>query len=129
MGVTIVNVIRRWFKNGVKEGKRWMIVVTDEFDWEDHAEWFGKDDAVKLRLRMVEVGDADMLCVREVYDLNDDMEEQLAEEKVWRAPDVPVHEHEWKELLYEVPVDFEDYMAHYSSGWSWCKECDKVEKS
>lgn len=71
--------LRRWFQHGVASGHRYMVVLCDTYDWEDY------DKYADTRERALEIvaSPGDMQKVMEVYDLNMDMEAQMAEHRAW----------------------------------------------
>lgn len=87
--------IRKWFYEGVKKGHRYMLVVYDQMEDPDESDspYYADsdEDAVDTYLAV----SSDMFCkVMEVYDLTADMEEQLAEKRAWRLPELPDEEDE-----------------------------------
>lgn len=76
--------LRRWFENGVADGQDYMIVVCDTFDYEDYPAYATKDTFAN---REKHYKAASMQTIMEVYDLNQDMEEQLAERRCFRGPE------------------------------------------
>lgn len=75
--------IRQWFERGVEEGHDYMIVVCDTFDHEDYPAYAMKNTfpAQERHYRT-----ASMQRIMEVYDLHQDMEEQLNEHRCFRGP-------------------------------------------
>jgi len=82
--------IREWFRKGVETGRKYMLVVYDRMEDPDESDspYYADsdEDAVNTYLAV----SSDVFCkVIEVYDLTADMEEQLAEKRAWRLPELP----------------------------------------
>lgn len=75
--------IRRWFKKGAEEGEAYMIIVCDTFDYDDYPVYTSKESYNERHSHYIQ---ASMQTIMEVYDLNQDMEEQLAEHRCFRGP-------------------------------------------
>lgn len=69
--------IEGWFKRGVSAGKAYMIVICDTFDYSDYPTYFDTADAA----RTGKANPGEMQKVMEVYDLNADMAEQMAQHR------------------------------------------------
>lgn len=71
--------IRTWFKDGVKRKATHMVVACDTFDYSDYPVFVTTADDVATVASAAHA--ANMQKVMEVYDLNMDMEAQLAEHR------------------------------------------------
>jgi hypothetical protein len=83
MGTTRAE-ISRWFDDGVRDGKLYMIVVCDTFDYEDYPVYVSEEesfDAVYAKHN-----GENMQKIMEVYDLSADKGEQLAERRAFHYP-------------------------------------------
>lgn len=71
--------ISRWFDAGVKQGATHMIVLVDQFDYEDYPKYVmpGEDPRAISRSNT----EKPMVGLMEVYDLRLDKAEQLAEHR------------------------------------------------
>jgi len=83
MGTT-KDELREWFDRGVREGKAYMVVVCDTFDWEDYPIY--ARDAEEARKVHREHNGVNMQRVMEVYDLKMDREAQMAEHRANHLP-------------------------------------------
>ena len=82
--------IREWFVKGVKKGKKYMLVVYDQMDAPDEVDSAYYADSDEDAVDTYRAFSSDPFCkVMEVYDLTADMEEQLAEKRAWRLPELP----------------------------------------
>ena len=82
--------IREWFAKGVKKGKKYMLVVYDLMDAPDDMDSPYYADSDEDAVDTYYAFSSDKFCkVMEVYDLTADMEEQLAEKRAWRLPELP----------------------------------------
>lgn len=76
--------IRAWINRGKADGKAYMIVVCDTFDWDDFPIFVEAGADIKKAI------DAErhksMQKVMEVYDLNGDIDAQLEQRRVWSVP-------------------------------------------
>lgn len=89
--MTTKTEIREWLEQGRQQGQRWMLVVTDTFDYEDYPIWIGGDTAMfwKCYDRTVR---QPMTRVMEVYDLGEDYDLGFALDKQldeYRARSLP----------------------------------------
>ena len=73
---TTKNDLREWFKEGVEKGATHMIVTCDTFSYEDYPVYVMPDEDVHKRYS--EHNGPNMQRVMEVYNLSQDMEEQLS---------------------------------------------------
>ena len=81
--VATASNIRGWFKRGVAEGATHLIVACDTFDdWDNYPVFVMPDQDVHDEEK--EVKDVGMQKIDEVYKLDDDMEEQMAEHRCFR---------------------------------------------
>ncbi len=73
--------LRRWFEvTKARPGTTHMVVLCDTYDWSDYPyACYSRDHAQRIVDHP-----GDMQQVMEVYDLNADMEEQMAEHRAWR---------------------------------------------
>ena len=69
--------IERWFICGVQDGKAYMIVVCDTYDYSDYACYFDTADAAKALKKYP----GEMQRVMEVYDLAGDMQKQMSQHR------------------------------------------------
>ena len=76
--------IRDWFDQGVAEGKDYLIVVCDTFDYEDYPVYATAEHYPETIKRYVPA--SNMQQVMEIYDLNMDQDEQMKERRAWHAP-------------------------------------------
>lgn len=76
------NDIRGWFKRGVEAGSPRMIVWCDTYDWEDYPEFTDLTGDDLVRYTGNENG-VNMKKLMEVYDLNMDLEAQMAERRAF----------------------------------------------
>lgn len=85
--VTSYNVIEGWLKRGKDEGKRWVVVICDTFDWGDYPVFFGEDekDACLAKIASAKAGE-NMMRLMEVYDLNEDIDGQMGEHRAMHLP-------------------------------------------
>lgn len=74
--------LRRWFDDGVAQGKARMIVWVDQFDYGDYPEYTDKTGNM-LRAYIGDNDGKNMQKMMEVYDLTADPEPQLAADRVW----------------------------------------------
>lgn len=82
--MTTQSKIAAWFDDGVKQGKTYMVVVVDTFDWEDYPV-YAADEADCQKQFDLHNGQ-NMQRVMEVYDLQKDKATQLAEKQAWHLP-------------------------------------------
>jgi len=74
--------IREWFERGVEQGATHLIVVCDTFNYEDYPVYVEKGQDAK---KVYEAHNGpNMQRVMEVYNLSQDMEEQLNEHRSMR---------------------------------------------
>ncbi len=71
---TSTNDLKRWFKEGKREGATHMIVVCDTFDYFDYPVYVMPNEDVRQRESGFETN---MQKVMEVYDLRKDIEGQM----------------------------------------------------
>jgi hypothetical protein len=76
--------IKGWFESGKKENATHMIVVCDEFDYDDYPV-YAHDDTECLE-QFDKFNGKNMQRVMEVYDLRMDMKEQLDERRARHLP-------------------------------------------
>lgn len=75
---TTKETIRQWFIKGKKDKATHMIVVCDTFDYTNYPVYvYRKDDVIET---IDDYSGRDMQRIEEVYSMDLDMEEQLAEE-------------------------------------------------
>lgn len=79
------NEIREWFEQFYNEGFNFMLVVTDTFDYTTYAVGVPKR---KFWKKHEQYNDSKKMSrVMEVYNLDMDMEEQLAERRAFNYPE------------------------------------------
>lgn len=79
--------IGQWFDQGVQKKALFMIVGTDTFDHTDYPRYcMTAEEALSEHKR---INEGNMSRVMEVYDLNADKAEQMAETRTWRLPKPP----------------------------------------
>jgi hypothetical protein len=85
MGVVLVTTtvgeIREWFEAFKEQGYRYMIVMTDKFDYSDYP--VAAKTAEFAREKLEEARKDDFRKAMEIYDLNGDMESQLNMRRAW----------------------------------------------
>ena len=82
--------LRRWFLKGVQKGHKYMLVVCDRMEFLDDPDTaYYADSAEHVWERYGEFNENSIYNVMEIYDLTADMEEQLAEMRAWRLPELP----------------------------------------
>ena len=79
--MTTKEEISKWFDEGVKEGKNFMLIVCDQFDYTDYPVYVptpfnALHDIERLRKQ-------EMTRVMEVYNLSMDMYDQLNQDRVF----------------------------------------------
>ena len=73
--------IRWWFKAGVKQGATHMIVVCDDFDYEDYPVYVEPSEDVRKKAQRFD--GKDMQRIMEVYSMTLPMESQLDEHRAF----------------------------------------------
>lgn len=73
--------IQRYFEYGVSHGATHLMVVCDQFDWEDYPVYVKPEENV--REKYAEYNAKDMQHVMEVYNLSMDMTAQLNEHRAF----------------------------------------------
>jgi len=76
--------IEQWLDEGKSKGATHIIVVCDTFDYEDYPVYVMPGTNGNAILKHYQC--AEMQRVMEVYDLNMDIEAQLAEHRAWHPP-------------------------------------------
>jgi len=89
--------LRAWFEHGKREGADYMIVVCDQFDWEDYPVYVTSDEDIHNRISYYR--HSPMQQIMEIYDLKQDRDEQLNEQRTFRHPPFP------KDYKYVVTYD------------------------
>jgi len=74
--------IRRWFNR--RTNARYMVVHSDHFSYEYYPSYVSSDE--ELREELEEARKQDMHSIKEVYSYDDDIEEQLNQNKTWNVP-------------------------------------------
>jgi hypothetical protein len=74
--------IEQWFDRGIEQGKRFMVVVCDTFDYEDYPVFTDTDQECTDKVK----APGDMQRVMEVYDLRLDKNTQLNTDRCWSLP-------------------------------------------
>jgi len=72
-----------WLENDIKEYSH-MIVVCDTFNYDDYPVYVKRGDSVKETIESHH--NKEMQMVMEVYDLYQDIEEQLTKVRTWNVP-------------------------------------------
>lgn len=81
--MTTRDEISEWFDRGVAQGAAYLIVACDTFDWDDYP-IFVKDAKEGLERKAKLLTGDNMQKLMEIYDLNADKAEQLAEHRSMR---------------------------------------------
>ena len=80
--------IRQWFINGVKEKKKYMLIVYDQMEPPDEMDSPCYAVSDEDALETYSAYNSDIFCkVMEVYNLKMDLETQLAEKRAWHLPE------------------------------------------
>lgn len=79
MAHTTQHDIQEWFEDGVEQGATHLIVVCDEFDYEDYPVYVMPGE--KVHDKVSEYDAKSMQRVMEVYNLRMDMKRQLNEHR------------------------------------------------
>lgn len=66
-------ILKEWFEEGVVNGKKYMLVLCDAFDYSDFPCYFDTLEAAKAKKE----NPGKMVIVMEAYDLQGDMQKQL----------------------------------------------------
>lgn len=74
--------IQKWLNRGL--GAEYMVIHSDHFSYEYYPSYVSSDDELKKELE--EARKRDMHSIKEVYSYEDNIEEQLNEDKTWRVP-------------------------------------------
>ena len=69
--------IEEWAKRGIEDGKRYMVVKCDTFDWSDYPVYYNDKRLVKSEY----TNPGSMQKVMESYDLEQDLGKQLNTQK------------------------------------------------
>lgn len=77
--MTTRNEIAAWYDRGAKEGKSYMVVWCDEYDWSDYPAYYDTQDEAQKAIN----SPSSMQRVMEVYDLNGDPVTQLGLSRCW----------------------------------------------
>lgn len=77
------NDLMRWFKKGVEDKQRWMVIICDTFDYGDYPCYFTDSEKKRCteRIKAARQGD-NMQRLMEVYDLSLPMDEQFVDGKL-----------------------------------------------
>lgn len=81
MNIVTREEIEQWFDEGVEEGATHMIVVVDEYDWEDYPVYVSKKQNVREIYN--HYNGQNMQRVMEVYSLKKDKNSQLNEHRAF----------------------------------------------
>lgn len=76
--------VRAWFNDGKQAEASFMIVVYDTLNGIDYPIFV--DDPDKVKNAISDVSRAPMQRLLEIYNLNEDRNTQLAENRTWRLP-------------------------------------------
>jgi len=77
MAASIQN-IRDWFREGVANGKDYMVIVCDTYDYEDYPLFCSESTLSQL---LHSYREADMQIIMEIYDLRKDIAAQISKER------------------------------------------------
>lgn len=77
--MTTQKQIAAWYDEGVKDGKAYMVVWCDTYDWSDYPACFDNREETQRAIN----SPSSMQKVMEVYDLNGDREAQLGMYRCW----------------------------------------------
>jgi hypothetical protein len=77
------DVISKWFDEGKSKGAQYMLIACDTFDWEDYPVFTMSKESMKEEYKRL--NGPNMQKVMEIYDLQGDKSEQLAEYRVFRG--------------------------------------------
>ena len=80
--MTTKEQIREWLEEGKNKGATHVMVVCDQFDWEDYPVYIMPDEVVEQCFENIST--QNMQKVMEIYDLAQPLQSQLDEEKTWR---------------------------------------------
>lgn len=81
--MTTPDEIRQWLKRGKDEGATHIIIVCDTFDHSDYPAFIR--EGVDVRAEMKGIDSSNMQRIMEVYNLDLNIEEQLAEKRAWHT--------------------------------------------
>lgn len=76
--------ISGWFDQGVKDGREFMIIVCDTFDYEDYPVYSSRG---RLAEEMRNHDGKNMQRIMEVYDLKKPKEAQMNATRAWEVPE------------------------------------------
>lgn len=82
MSAATYNEIRSWFDRGAKDGRAYMVVWCDTYDYTDYPSYH--DTAADARFDIAHPNS--MAKVMEVYDLREDRDSQLNQRRCWSLP-------------------------------------------
>lgn len=85
--VTTKADIKRWFKHGMANNQKWMLIVCDTFNYEDYPA-YAKDDS-EFWDKYDHYDDNNMQKIMETYNLEKDMNEQLGYNRCYETPKRP----------------------------------------
>jgi hypothetical protein len=75
--MTSVDGIKEWFERGVRDGKKYMLVLCDTFSWDDYPEYFDTVESARQRKN----APGEMQKYMESYDLAAPMRDQLIKQR------------------------------------------------
>ena len=75
--------IMRWFIEHKKKGYKYMVIMVDTFDYEDYPVGYATDEEC---LKAIDEPQKDMQKVMEVYNLEEDMFEQMSFRRCYNPP-------------------------------------------
>lgn len=81
---TSVSDIRRWLETGKTRGNKWMFVITDTYDYEDYPVYVNTDE--EFWKERAYYNEKNMQRITESYNLQADLEEQLAMTRCYATP-------------------------------------------
>lgn len=109
---TSAATIRSWFDRGVKEGKSFMIVWCDTYDYDDYPDYH---DTAEEAQRKLNTSGQNMQKAMECYDLKAPPGPQFAKSRMWAlriGDQAPGAEHVGKRLV-EQGVAYQDPNGNY----------------
>lgn len=78
--------IEQWFHEGYDQSYSYMIIACDQFDYGDYPVYAHETSVEHIVAELLE---RDLTDVHEVYDLDMDMDDQLAEKRAWNMAGDP----------------------------------------
>lgn len=78
------DTIRDWINDGLRNDKKWLIVVCDTFSYEDYPVFV--TEVEEFDEKFTYYNGNNMQRIMEVYDLEGDIESQIDERRAWSLP-------------------------------------------